>query len=44
MMAKLWAMEIMNQETAEEAKAVYKKVARLLKAKVKELAEVMLDG
>lgn len=37
MMAKLWAMEIMNQGTMEAAKAVYKKVPRLLKAEVKEL-------
>ena len=37
MMANLWAMEIMNQGTMEAAKAVYKKVPRLLKAKVKEL-------
>lgn len=35
MMAKLWAIEIMSQETPEEAKAVYKRVPRLLKDKVK---------
>ncbi len=35
MMAKLWAIEIMSQETTEEAKAVYARVPRLLKAKVK---------
>ena len=37
MMAKLWAMEIMEQETMEEAKAVYARVPRLLKDKVKEI-------
>lgn len=37
MMAKLWVTEIMSQETTEDAKAVYKKVPRLLKEKVKEL-------
>ncbi len=37
MMAKLWAMEIMEQETMEEAKEVYARVPRLLKDKVKEI-------
>ena len=37
MMAKLWAIEIMEQETLEEAKAVYARVPRLLKDKVKEI-------
>lgn len=35
MMAKLWAIEIMTQETEEEAKEVYNRVPRLLKEKVK---------
>lgn len=37
MMAKLWAIEIMKQETTEEAKAVYARVPRLLKDKVKQI-------
>lgn len=37
MMAKLWAIEIMKQETTEEAKALYKRVPRLLKEKVKQI-------
>lgn len=37
MMAKLWAIEIMNQETTEEAKEVYARVPRLLKEKVKKI-------
>lgn len=37
MMAKLWAIEIMSQETVEEAKEVYVRVPRLLKEKVKEI-------
>lgn len=37
MMAMLWAQEIMNQETLEEAKAVYARVPRLLKEKVKKI-------
>ena len=37
MMAMLWAQEIMNQETAEEAKEVYARVPRLLKEKVKKI-------
>ena len=35
MMAKLWAIEIMTQETTEAAKEVYDRVPRLLKEKVK---------
>ena len=35
MMAKLWAIEIMTQETTEAAKEVYNRVPRLLKEKVK---------
>lgn len=35
MMAKLWAIEIMTQETMEGAKEVYNRVPRLLKEKVK---------
>lgn len=35
MMAKLWAIEIMTQETMEAAKEVYARVPRLLKEKVK---------
>ena len=35
MMAKLWAIEIMKQETMEGAKEVYNRVPRLLKEKVK---------
>ena len=37
MMAKLWAIEIMEQETLEKAKAAYARVPRLLKDKVKEI-------
>ena len=37
MMAKLWAQQIMKQETIEEAKAMYEKVPRLLKGKVKQI-------
>lgn len=37
MMAKLWAIEIMNQETTEGAKEVYARVPRLLKEKVKKI-------
>ena len=37
MMAMLWAQEIMNQETVEEAKEVYARVPRLLKEKVKKI-------
>lgn len=35
MMAKLWAIEVMSQETVEDAKTVYSRVPRLLKEKVK---------
>lgn len=35
MMAKLWVIEIMTQETMEGAKEVYNRVPRLLKEKVK---------
>lgn len=34
MMAMLWAQKIMYAETKEEAKAIYARVPRLLKAKV----------
>ena len=37
MMAMLWAQEIMNQETTEEAKEVYARDPRLLKEKVKKI-------
>ena len=37
MMAMLWAQEIMSAETAEEAKALYERCPRLLKAKVKDI-------
>lgn len=37
MMAMLWAQEIMSAETAEEAKALYGRCPRLLKAKVKDI-------
>lgn len=37
MMAMLWAQEIMNCETTEEAKAMYQRCPRLLKEKVKEI-------
>ena len=37
MMAMLWAQEIMNCETTEEAKAMYERCPRLLKAKVKDI-------
>jgi hypothetical protein len=37
MMAMLWAQEIMNCETTEEAKAMYQRCPRLLKAKVKDI-------
>lgn len=35
MMAMLWAQEIMNCETTEEAKTMYQRCPRLLKEKVK---------
>ena len=37
MMAMLWAQEIMSAETTEEAKALYERCPRLLKAKVKDI-------
>lgn len=37
MMAMLWAIEIMKQETTEKAKEVYARVPRLLKEKVKRI-------
>lgn len=37
MMAMLWAQEIMNCETTEEAKEMYKRCPRLLKTKVKDI-------
>ena len=37
MMAMLWAQQIMKQETVEDAKAMYARVPRLLKDKVKEI-------
>ena len=37
MLAMLWAQQIMNQETEEAAKAMYARVPRLLKDKVKEI-------
>lgn len=37
MMAMLWAIEIMKQETTEKAKEVYARVPRLLKEQVKEI-------
>ena len=37
MMALLWAQQIMAQETTEEAKAMFKRVPRLLKDKVRQI-------
>jgi hypothetical protein len=37
MMAMLWAQRIMSAPTIEEAHALYKRVPRLLKAKVDEI-------
>lgn len=37
MMALLWAQQIMKQETLEEAKAMYARVPRFLKEKVKQI-------
>ena len=37
MMAMLWAQEIMSAETVEEAKTLYERCPRLLKAKVKDI-------
>ena len=36
-MAMLWAQEIMNCETTEEAKELYQRCPRLLKSKVKDI-------
>lgn len=36
-MAMLWAQQIMNQETLEDAKEMYARVPRLLKEKVKDI-------
>lgn len=37
MMAMLWAQQIMKQETTDDAKAMYERVPRLLKDKVKQI-------
>lgn len=37
MMAMLWAQKIMSAETIEEAHALYNRVPRLLKDKVKDI-------
>lgn len=37
MIAMLWAQEIMDKESPEEAKALYARVPRLLKDKVKQI-------
>lgn len=37
MMAMLWAQRIMSAQTLEEARAIYARVPRLLKAKVDEI-------
>ena len=37
MMAMLWAQRIMSAATLEEARAIYARVPRLLKAKVDEI-------
>ena len=37
MMAMLWAQQIMKQDTLEKAKAMYARVPRLLKEKVKQI-------
>ena len=37
MIAKLWVQEIMDKESLEEAKALYARVPRLLKDKVKQM-------
>lgn len=39
MMAMLWAQKIMYAETKEEAIALYKRVPRLLKDKVEQIAD-----
>lgn len=41
MMAMLWAQQIMMKETIEEAKAMYKRVPRLLKEKV---TQILVDS
>ena len=41
MMAMLWAQQIMSAETMEEAHALYARVPRLLKEKVK---AILLDS
>lgn len=41
MMAMLWAQQIMSQDTVEEAKAMYKRVPRLLKDKV---TRILIDS
>lgn len=41
MMAMLWAQQIMSQDTVEEAKAMYKRVPRLLKDKV---TQILIDS
>ena len=37
MIAKLWVQKIMDKESPEEAKALYARVPRLLKDKVKQI-------
>ena len=37
MIAKLWVQKIMDKESPEEAKALYTRVPRLLKDKVKQI-------
>ena len=37
MMAFLWAQQIMKQDSLEKAKAMYSRVPKLLKEKVKEI-------
>lgn len=37
MMTMLWAQQIMSQETVEAAKAMHKRVPRLLKEQVKQI-------
>lgn len=41
MMAMLWAQQIMMQETEKEAKELYARVPRLLKAKV---TQILVDS
>lgn len=40
-MAMLWAQQIMTKETMEEAKEMYARVPRLLKAKV---TQILVDS